>query len=41
MISFFIFSCPENTNIKKKMTMSSFKATVLAIANEAGISPDK
>lgn len=33
----FVYSCPEATPIRKKMTMSSTKASVLAVAAELGI----
>jgi twinfilin len=41
IITFFIFSCPEEVPIRMKMTMSSSKASVLAAAREQGIQFDK
>lgn len=37
----FVFSCPESTPIRKKMTMSSSKASVLAATSEMDITFDK
>jgi twinfilin len=35
---YFVYSCPESTLVRTKMTMSSSKATVLAAASAQGIS---
>jgi hypothetical protein len=35
---YFVYSCPETTPVRTKMTMSSSKATVLAAASGQGIS---
>ena len=40
-VFFFIFSCPEVTPIRQKMTMASAKASVLAMAGEQGLVFDK
>lgn len=39
--SFFVFSCPESTPIRQKMTMASAKATVLGVMSEQGLVFDK
>lgn len=38
---FFVFSCPENVPVRSKMTMSSSKASVVAVANMHGINFNK
>ncbi|KAJ1396961.1 hypothetical protein B484DRAFT_458792 [Ochromonadaceae sp. CCMP2298] len=40
-LSLFLFSCPENTPVRLKMTMSSCKAAVLAAAQSKGVTFDK
>lgn len=41
IITIFVFSCPENTPVRTKMTMSSSKASVLAAAQSKGLVFDK
>jgi len=41
IVSFFIFSCPENVPVRSKMTMSSSKASVLAAAQQQGVTFDR
>ena len=36
----FIYSCPEEENVRRKMTMASGKASVIALINNEGISID-
>jgi hypothetical protein len=40
-VNFFVFSCPDEIQVRMKMTMSSCKSSVLAAATAQGIKFEK